>query len=227
MKDVMVIVNYYLKPHKLPTNYWTHCFSWSLKFTFLLFVKQLLKEEIAVMKDKLEHHPDVTRFAMENLELRGNWVNLLRLLYPSGNIGCYHMTVTKYLLALRIGIKKGEALLSVCPENLSSLSTVQGCSFPSLLHRKWFWCIFGTRVTFMRHVLWNSRRQAFVRFFSRQINNDFSTFCSYSSLAELKCIRSRNEEDRSYAQDLAKSQRYSLQLERQLRELLQSPQGSG
>ncbi|CAH3020308.1 unnamed protein product, partial [Porites evermanni] len=75
---------------------------------------QLLKEEIAVMKDKLEHHPDVTRFAMENLELR----------------------------------------------------------------------------------------------------------------AELKCIRSRNEEDRSYAQDLAKSQRYSLQLERQLRELLQSPQGS-
>lgn len=64
-------------------------------------------------------------------------------------------------------------------------------------------------------------------FFFRQINNDFSTFCSYSSLAELKCIRSRNEEDRSYAQDLAKSQRYSLQLERQLRELLQSPQGSG
>ena len=64
-------------------------------------------------------------------------------------------------------------------------------------------------------------------FFSRQINNDFSTFWSYSSLAELKCIRSRNEEDRSYAQDLAKSQRYSLQLERQLRELLQSPQGSG
>lgn len=23
------------------------------------------------MKDKIEHHPDVTRFAMENLELRG------------------------------------------------------------------------------------------------------------------------------------------------------------
>jgi len=35
-------------------------------------LKQLLKEEIAVMKDKIEHHPDVTRFAMENLELRGN-----------------------------------------------------------------------------------------------------------------------------------------------------------
>ena len=44
------------------------------------FFKQLLKEEIAVMKDKLEHHPDVTRFAMENLELRGNWDNLLRVL---------------------------------------------------------------------------------------------------------------------------------------------------
>lgn len=75
---------------------------------------QLLKEEIAVMKDKLEHHPDVTRFAMENLELR----------------------------------------------------------------------------------------------------------------AELKCIRTRDEDGTDFTQDLAKSQRYTLQLERQLRELLQSPQGS-
>lgn len=75
---------------------------------------QLLKEEIGVMKDKIEHHPDVTRFAMENLELR----------------------------------------------------------------------------------------------------------------AELKCIRSKEEDGMGYAQDLAKSHRYSLQLERQLRELLQSPQGS-
>lgn len=99
--------------------------------------------------------------------------------------------------------------------------------FPHCSIENDFGGIFGIRVTFMRHVLWNSRRIAFVRFFSRQINNDFLTFCSYSSLAELKCIRSRNEEDRSYAQDLAKSQRYSLQLERQLRELLQSPQGSG
>ena len=39
---------------------------------FLFSSKQLLKEEISVMKDKIEHHPDVTRFAMENLELRGN-----------------------------------------------------------------------------------------------------------------------------------------------------------
>ncbi|XP_074616502.1 kinesin-like protein KIF15 isoform X2 [Acropora palmata] len=75
---------------------------------------QLLKEEISVMKDKIEHHPDVTRFAMENLELR----------------------------------------------------------------------------------------------------------------AELKYIRSKEEDGTNYAQDLAKSHRYSLQLERQLRELLQSPQGS-
>ena len=44
----------------------------SLFFFCFFFFKQLLKEEIAVMKDKLEHHPDVTRFAMENLELRGN-----------------------------------------------------------------------------------------------------------------------------------------------------------
>ncbi|KAL9974095.1 hypothetical protein ACROYT_G011096 [Oculina patagonica] len=75
---------------------------------------QLLKEEIAVLKDKIEHHPDVTRFAMENLELR----------------------------------------------------------------------------------------------------------------AELKCIRSLDEDGTDFAQDLAKSHRYTLQLERQLRELLQSPQGS-
>ena len=66
-----------------------------------------------------------------------------------------------------------------------------------------------------------------VAYICNLIDSHFSTFCSYSSLAELKCIRSRNEEDRSYAQELAKSQRYSLQLERQLRELLQSPQGSG
>ena len=39
---------------------------------FLFSSKQLLKEEVSVMKDKIEHHPDVTRFAMENLELRGN-----------------------------------------------------------------------------------------------------------------------------------------------------------
>lgn len=46
-------------------------------------------------------------------------------------------------------------------------------------------------------------------------------------VAELKCIRSKEEDGMGYAQDLAKSHRYSLQLERQLRELLQSPQGSG
>ena len=50
---------------------------------------------------------------------------------------------------------------------------------------------------------------------------------SLNYLAELKCIRSKEDDGMSYAQDLAKSQRYSLQLERQLRELLQSPQGSG
>ena len=61
------------------------------------------------MKDKLEHHPDVTRFAMENLELRGNSDNLLRPLYPSGFSGCYYIAVRKCLLGLRIGINKGEA----------------------------------------------------------------------------------------------------------------------
>eukprot|EP00794_Sanderia_malayensis_P018958 gene18958-20864_t len=32
---------------------------------------QLLREEIKILQDKVEHHPDVTRFALENLELRG------------------------------------------------------------------------------------------------------------------------------------------------------------
>ena len=45
--------------------------------------------------------------------------------------------------------------------------------------------------------------------------------------AELKCIRSLDEDGTDFTQDLAKSHRYTLQLERQLRELLQSPQGSG
>ena len=43
------------------------------------------------MKDKLEHHPDVTRFAMENLELRGN-SNILRRLASTRkflSVDCY------------------------------------------------------------------------------------------------------------------------------------------
>lgn len=38
---------------------------------YCFIVQQLLNEEISVLKEKVEHHPDVTRFAMENLELRG------------------------------------------------------------------------------------------------------------------------------------------------------------
>ncbi len=30
-----------------------------------------LQEEISILKRQLEHHPEVTRFAVENLELRG------------------------------------------------------------------------------------------------------------------------------------------------------------
>ena len=37
----------------------------------ILLPQQLLKEEISILKEKVEHHPEVTRFAMENLELRG------------------------------------------------------------------------------------------------------------------------------------------------------------
>ena len=50
------------------------CVNKLLQYNCLSFsLKQILKEEITVMKDKIEHHPDVTRFAMENLELRGNY----------------------------------------------------------------------------------------------------------------------------------------------------------
>ena len=40
-------------------------------------------------------------------------------------------------------------------------------------------------------------------------------------------MRAVNEGEVDLSQDLAKSCKYTLQLERQLRELLQSPQGSG
>ncbi|XP_031571962.1 kinesin-like protein KIF15 isoform X2 [Actinia tenebrosa] len=45
---------------------------------------QLLNEEITVLKEKVEHHPDVTRFAMENLELRAE-LKKLRQLDDDGN----------------------------------------------------------------------------------------------------------------------------------------------
>lgn len=54
------------------TNVFPCCTIYSTLKSCLSFWQQLLKEEISVMKDKIEHHPDVTRFAMENLELRGN-----------------------------------------------------------------------------------------------------------------------------------------------------------
>lgn len=53
------------------TNVFPCCTIYSTLYACLSFWQQLLKEEISVMKDKIEHHPDVTRFAMENLELRG------------------------------------------------------------------------------------------------------------------------------------------------------------
>lgn len=53
------------------TNVFPCCTIYSTLNACLSFWQQLLKEEISVMKDKIEHHPDVTRFAMENLELRG------------------------------------------------------------------------------------------------------------------------------------------------------------
>ena len=59
------------------------------------------------------------------------------------------------------------------------------------------------------------------------LNENFKLVWFFLSSAELKCIRSLDEEGTDCAQDLAKSHRYTLQLERQLRELLQSPQGSG
>ncbi|XP_048576584.1 kinesin-like protein KIF15 isoform X2 [Nematostella vectensis] len=45
---------------------------------------QLLKEEISMLKEQVEHHPDVTRFAMQNLELRAE-VKRLRTIDNEGN----------------------------------------------------------------------------------------------------------------------------------------------
>ena len=39
----------------------------------------MLREEIKILQEKLDHHPDVTKFAMENLELRGSFA-LLRII---------------------------------------------------------------------------------------------------------------------------------------------------
>jgi hypothetical protein len=38
---------------------------------FIHILKEILREEIKILEEKVEHHPDVTRFAMENLQLRG------------------------------------------------------------------------------------------------------------------------------------------------------------
>ena len=48
-------------------------FKW---FVFCCF-QQLLKEEIGILKDKVDHHPDVSRFAIENLELRGVYLGCI------------------------------------------------------------------------------------------------------------------------------------------------------
>lgn len=46
-------------------------------------------------------------------------------------------------------------------------------------------------------------------------------------LAELKKLRQLDDDGNDITHELSRCHRYTLQLERQLRELLQSPQGSG
>jgi hypothetical protein len=43
----------------------------SFHILYSCIFKEILREEIKILEEKVEHHPDVTRFAMENLQLRG------------------------------------------------------------------------------------------------------------------------------------------------------------
>ena len=42
----------------------------------VLLLQKLLQQEIEQLKYKIDHHPDITKFAMENLDLRGTCKNL-------------------------------------------------------------------------------------------------------------------------------------------------------
>ena len=42
---------------------------------FLSLLQEILRDEIKILQEKIEHHPDVTKYAMENLELRGLKIN--------------------------------------------------------------------------------------------------------------------------------------------------------
>ena len=41
-------------------------------------LQEILREEIKILEEKVEHHPDVTKYAMENLELRGLKTNNIK-----------------------------------------------------------------------------------------------------------------------------------------------------
>ena len=47
------------------------CVSYHVDCCWVFLSQKLLQQEIEQLKYKIDHHPDVTKFAMENLDLRG------------------------------------------------------------------------------------------------------------------------------------------------------------
>ena len=39
-------------------------------------VQKLLREEMSQLRQKVDHHPEVTRYAMECMELKSEWAGL-------------------------------------------------------------------------------------------------------------------------------------------------------
>ena len=70
-RDSMFLPRYYIL-----NIYTLRCF---------VLLQELLKEEIKILAEKVEHHPDVTKFAMENLELRGKVCNSVSVLDQLGS----------------------------------------------------------------------------------------------------------------------------------------------
>ena len=63
---------WFLRPFPKVTLHQFYIFVFRIFTLFFAFPPQeILREEIRILQEKVEHHPDVTRFAMENLELRG------------------------------------------------------------------------------------------------------------------------------------------------------------
>ncbi|XP_046843442.1 kinesin-like protein KIF15 isoform X2 [Xenia sp. Carnegie-2017] len=69
----------------------------------------MLREEIKILQEKLDHHPDVTKFAMENLELRGELKTLRENSKDATIDMSYDLSKTK-IYALQLERKLRDAL---------------------------------------------------------------------------------------------------------------------